>query len=244
LVLSRQPYIKQASNLPPYLTFGYYYPDNGQPEAAILSGVSAEQLLQMNDPAWQRWLPESVKPDTVNVWKEAEDCTATTFVEPRIEGYSRYSGDTAIGINTSFPPPAGLCFYAAYRIETHSDSNSLWLRRLVQTNMDVKVLIDGRNIGVIPAQGIDAVGAMDLGVWDAGTRQNSLKVGWYRIKLARAVAGGWHDVTLLASLQKGTGTIALDTSLLGAEAAPKREKFANIGSLQTLQIDAFMLTQM
>ena len=48
LTLVRQPYVKQEKNLPPYLTSGYFYPDNGQPEVAILSGVTVEQILALN----------------------------------------------------------------------------------------------------------------------------------------------------------------------------------------------------
>ena len=40
LTLTRPSY-EQSTQLPPFLNVGYYYPDKGQPEVAILSGVNS-----------------------------------------------------------------------------------------------------------------------------------------------------------------------------------------------------------
>ena len=177
------------------------------------------------------------------VWKEAEDFTETTFVEPRIEGYSRYSGDTGIGINTDFDPPAGANFHASYKIETSGAATRFWLRRQTQTDMDVEVSIDGARIGMIPAGGLNAVDTLDLGVWNAGTGENGLKVGWFSISLASPLAKGRHRVLLVARPASGSQQKTSDTKLLGGAAELLAKKDASARKLQTLQLDVFMLTR-
>ena len=51
LTLKRAPYALSRDNLPPHFPNGYYNADNGQPEAAYLTGVTMEELQKRNAPA-------------------------------------------------------------------------------------------------------------------------------------------------------------------------------------------------
>ncbi|HEY3332771.1 MAG TPA: hypothetical protein VGK19_22250 [Capsulimonadaceae bacterium] len=242
LTLTREPMVKQTADLPQTLTFGYWYPDNGQPETAIITGASVEQIVALNAPVWHRWLPDGVGADAVTAWKEAEQPDATTFVQPRVEGYTRYSGDAAISINTHFDPPAGQSYHADYTVKVSGPASAFWLRRQVQTSMDVQVWIDGRNVATIPAGDGKPVSSFDLSVWNAGTGGNGLKVGWYSIALPAAVSAGTHKVRLVALPGKKAAG-AVDSKLLGGQAEQQAAKGASSHGLQVLQIDALMFAK-
>jgi hypothetical protein len=147
-----------------------------------------------------------------------------------------------VGINTYFDPPTGSNFHASYEIETSAASTRFWLRRQVHTTMDVEVSIDGRRIGFIPAGVATPADAMDLGVWNAGTGESTLKVGWYSIAFASPLAKGAHRVMIVALPARASRRAALDTKLLGGQAEQQATKGAFARMLHTLQIDVFMLS--
>jgi hypothetical protein len=245
LTLIRPPYVQVKENLPNYLSSGYYYPDTGQPEVAILSGVKVDQVLALNAPAWQRWLPSSVQAEAVTAWQEAEDPVETTFVQPRVEGYSRYSGDAAIGMNTYGNPPPGEKFYARYKVDISDASSKFWLRRMDSPAMDLEIWIDGKLIGTIV--GADkSTDQMHLSAWNAGIGAGNLHVGWLSLSLTDTLSKGRHDVEIVA-LPHEQQNYTVDAQLLGgAEEARDRaaaEAEARLVHLQCVQIDAFMFTR-
>ncbi|MDR1283559.1 MAG: hypothetical protein LBK99_22465 [Opitutaceae bacterium] len=249
LTLNRPPREQKTGDLPDYLAHqpkGYHHPDTGQPEAAILSGVTVEQLLAAHAPAWQRWLPAGVTPTQVAAWREAEQPDETTFVQPRIEGYSRYSGPggAAIGMNTYFNPPAGKTWHARYALRTTGPGNAdtFWLRRMDHPAMDLEIRIDGKRAGTIPAAEKPS-DALHLNPWNAGIGVNNMTVGWHRLALSPPLPPGAHQLEIIAR-PGDTGALKADTQLLGGQSdAATEAEAAAITGLQCVQIDALMLTR-
>ena len=242
LTLARLPYEQQTEQRPGYLTHGYYYPDMGQPEVVLVRGTSVAEVLRINAPAEHRWLPKTVSPRDVLCWQEAEACVSTTFTQPRLEGYSRYSGACAVGINTHFDAPAGEAFRAEYEIETPASGHAiLWLRRMVFPASGVKVALDGRPVAVF-GPGTEMTDVMHLNPWNAGLGVDGLKVGWCRADIGPVTAGP-HTVRLAVDPRGLAEQIDVDTRLMGAEA----EKLVGAGkhgrSLRCVQIDAFMISR-
>lgn len=248
LTLIRPPYEQKKGDLPDYLAHlpkGYHHPDTGQPEAAILSGISVDQLLAAHAPAWHRWLPAGVAPAQVVAWQEAEQPDETTFVQPRVEGYSRYSGPggAAIGMNTYFNPPAGKTWHARYTLKTTGPGNAatFWLRRMDRPAMDLEIRIDGTRVGTIPAAERPS-DALHLNPWNAGIGVNNIKVGWHRLALSSPLPSGTHKLEIIAR-PGNAGELKADTQLLGGQSdAAMEAEAALITGLQCVQIDAFMLT--
>ncbi len=239
LTLTRPSY-EQSTQLPPYLNVGYYYPDKGQSEVVILSGVKVDDILRLNAPDWQRWLPTGVEAQSVAVWQEAEEPVETTFVQPRIEGYSRYSGAGAIAINTHFSPPKGQDFHASYNVNTNQPASKIWIRRMTSPAMDLEVWIDGKEIGLLKADAGAGSDSYELTPWNAGLGAGGVHVAWYSIPLERLLAAGTHTVKLVAlSSQKSK---AVDTKLLGGQAEHK-VLTESISKNQGLQIDVVALTR-
>ncbi|WP_043586877.1 hypothetical protein [Geminisphaera colitermitum] len=249
LTLIRPPYEQKKGDLPDYLAHlpkGYHHPDTGQPEAAILSGVSVEQLLAAHSPAWHRWLPAAVSPAQVAAWQEAEQPDETTFVQPRVEGYSRYSGPggAAIGINTYFNPPSGKTWHARYTLKTtgNDKATTFWLRRMDRPAMDLEIRIDGKHVGTIPATEKPS-DALHLNPWNAGIGVNNMKVGWHRLALSSPpLPPGTHQLEIIAR-PGNTDALKADTQLLGGQSdAAMEAEAALITGIQCVQIDALMLT--
>ncbi|MDR1280856.1 MAG: hypothetical protein LBK99_08540 [Opitutaceae bacterium] len=234
-----------TGNLPVYLQHlpaGYHFPDTSQPEAAILSGVSVGQLLASHASAWHRWLPKTVTPADVSAWQEAEAFTFTTFTQPRVEGYSRYSGGAAAGINTCFDPPKGQSWLARYEIRVEKSASRIWLRRMDKPAMDIEVVINGRSAGVIPATG-KSVDALHLNPWNAGLGVNNMNVGWHSLPLSGPLPAGAHRIELIAR-QTGTLSLKADTLLVGGQSDAETEAdAARIKGLRCVQIDAIMLAR-
>ena len=241
LSLTRLPYEKTTKNPPPYLGYGYYYPDHGQPEVAVLNGVGVDELLKLNPPAYLRWLPADVPPQHVAVWREAEETDETTFTQPRVEGYSRYSDGCGLGINTWFSPPSKQTWHARYGVTTSAiDAPQFWLRRMEKPALDVEVWVDGKRAGVIGKE--DPVSdPLHLNPWNAGIGANNLRVGWCRLKLD-ALANGAHTIELVA-VPSQQQQAAIDTKLMGAAAEKRIGAGSGERRLQCLQVDAWMIAR-
>ena len=199
-----------------------------------------DDILRLNAPDWQRWLPTGVDAQSVAAWQEAEEPVETTFVQPRIEGYSRYSGAGAIGINTHFSPPAGQDFHAQYSLRTNQAASNLWIRRMVGPAMDLEVWIDGKNIGVLKGDAGVGSDSYELTPWNAGLGAGGVRVAWYSMPLEQPLVTGTHTVKLVAlSSQKSN---AVDTKLLGGQAEQKAPT-ESTSKNQGLQIDVLALTR-
>lgn len=245
LALVRPPYEQVKGDLPAYLRHlpgGYHHVDAGQPEVAILSGVSVEQILSRHAPAWHRWLPKTVTPAEVSAWQEAEAFVSTTFVQPRAEGYSRYSGGAAVGINTHFPPPRGQSWVARYAVRSGQSSSKIWIRRMDRPALDIEVVVNGRSAGVVPATEKPS-DAMHLNPWNAGLGVNRMNVGWHVLALGQTLPAGEHRIELIAR-DGGFQSLKADTLLVGGQSdADTEAEAARIEGLRCVQIDAFMLTR-
>jgi hypothetical protein len=240
LTLLRPPYTKTETGLPAYLRGGYLYPDVGQPEVALLSGVTVDDLLKANPPVFHRWLPATVAPGRVVLWREAEAFAATTFTQPMLEGYSRYSGGSAIGINTHNAPPAGQTFSARYAVETPRVKGAVFhLRRMSAPAMDVQIFIDGRAAALIPAEAALS-DELDLTPWNAGLGVDRVKVGWAAAAVGD-LAAGRHTVEIVA-VDKLSKIARLDTKLMGGEAEKNIGATLEGRTLRAVQLDAWMLT--
>lgn len=240
LTLTRPPYEKSTTNLPPYIAYGYYYPDQGQPEVAIVSGVNVDELLKLNAPAWHRWLPKGVAATDVVARCEAEDARETTFTQPRVEGYSRYSEGAAIGINTHYVLGKNTPFEAVFRVDIGSvDKAEFRIRRMVTPTMDIDILVDGQRRSTIAASAA-TTDAMALNPWNAGIGLDNLKVAWTSAMIGPLSAGS-HEIRLVARPGSVILKAALDTQLMGA--AAKELAGAMTGSkLMVCQIDMWMIT--
>ncbi len=239
IVLVRPPYEKQIKDMPDFIGQGYYYPDLGQPEVAYITNVTVERLLEQNKPAHYRWLPSDISPEKVVVWSEAEDFTSTTFTQPRIEGYSRYSNDCGIGINAHFAPPKGREFVTAYTVKTPELSKgAFWLRKMDKPSMDVEVRIDGKVCGTIQAQD-ELSEKMHLNAWNAGTGVDNISVGWANIPLSD-LKQGEHTVELVA-IDKVMDKIAIDTKLMGGDMEKRIGAVLEGRAMRCLQLDAWII---
>ena len=241
LALKREPYVKSVGKRPAHLDSGYFYDDNGQPEAAFLSGVKVDEILKENAPAFQRWLPRAVSAGEVVVFREAEAFDASTFNQPSIEGYSRYSAGRAVGINTHWMPPAGKFYEVEYEFELDRATSApvFHLRRQVDPALDLEVRIDGRAAGTIPAKA-EVTDALHLSPWNAGLSRNNLTVGWTKLPLP-ALGKGKHKLTL--RVIGDAEEITADTKLLGGDA--ERRYAAEYGKtrLFALQLDCWLIAR-
>ncbi len=247
LTLVRPPYEKAQGELPVYLKHcpgGYYYPDMGQPEVAILSGTTIERLLELNPPARLRWLPSGAPADSVTAWIEAENPVDTNFVQPRLEGYSRYSEGAAIGINSFFVQPEGKKFFARYKLNTGEASSRVWVRRMDRPAMDLEIWLDGKLSGIIGASE-SLSDAMHLNPWNAGTGLNDLKVGWLSLEIPGGLPPGAHSLEIVACQSKETQKLEADSKLIGGQQEKDVVESANamLKKLQCVQIDAIMLSR-
>lgn len=242
LHLKREPYVLSRENLPSHIPNGYFNPDNGQPEAAYLTGVTMKELQSLNAPAFHRWLPERLEPADVRIFREAEAFRTTTFPQPSLVGYSRYSGGRAIGINSHWPAPAGKDYEATYDFELEQPLRQadFHLRKQISPSMDLEVLIDGTCIGRIAADA-PASDRLHLSPWNAGLGKNNLEVGYVTLPLGE-LAAGKHTLTLRA-LGRSPG-YRLDTTLMGGDA----EKNTGViddreaGGMRALQLDSWLIT--
>jgi hypothetical protein len=240
ITLVRPPYEKQTENLPEYLSQGYFYPDLGQPEVALIEHVTVEELLKLNRPVNYRWLPQDVLPKAIVSWNEAENFDSTTFTQPRIEGYSRYSGNCSIGINTHFGPPKGQKFVTTYTTNTLALSKAVfWLRKMDKPSMDVEVRIDGKVKGIIKTQA-ELSDIMHLNPWNAGTGANNISVGWAKILVGKLKRGD-HLVELIA-IDKVNDSVNIDTKLMGGDAEKNIGAMLEGRAMRCLQLDAWMIT--
>jgi hypothetical protein len=243
VTLVRLPYVQETKNRPNYLTYGYYYPDHGQPEVVLVEGTTVEAVLALNPPVRDRWLPADVSPEQVLAWQEAEDYRTTTFTQPRLEGFSRYSGGAAIGINTHFAPPQSQPFVAEYSIETKVDAPnaSLWIRRMEFPASTCQLELDGRTVGTMDAK-TPMTDLLQLNPWSAAIGTNNLKVGWCRIPVG-ALASGQHTLRILADPNSLRQQIEVDTKLMGGDAEKRVGALKHGRSLRCLQLDAILLAQ-
>ncbi len=239
LVLKREENKQLRDNLPSHLDNGYYYIDNGQPEVAVIKNAKMEDILRINRPAFYRWLPNGTDPDRPLVWIEAEDFVATTFTQPSLVGYSRYS-NRAIGINTHHAPPSGKHYESDYRFKVASGmpDAKLYLRRMDVPSMNLEILIDGKSVGTIKADS-QLSDLMHLTPWNSGLAKDNVNVGWARLKIGR-LSPGEHRLTIVA--QGGSEKFAAGTKLMGA--AEKDVNAESLGQgLRAVQIDAIMITE-
>ncbi|MDP0495735.1 MAG: hypothetical protein Q7Q73_05955 [Verrucomicrobiota bacterium JB024] len=247
VTLVQSPHEKLTGDLPDYLQHmpsGYYYKESPQAEVAIVKGgVSVDELLKLNPPAWHRWLPAAIEPEAVAAWVEAEDFASTTFVQPRLEGYSRYSGGAAIGMNTHWDAPAGDQYSAEYDVEASSPFSRLWVRRMDRPAMDVQVYVDGALVGEIPAKA-EMSDLLHLNPWNAGLAAANMHVGWIELALPETYSSGRHTVEIVALSGKDDSR-EIDVALLGGQSEKAMEKQAEEegSQLMAMQIDALMLTQ-
>ena len=243
LRLERPAYEKQTRDFPSYIMGGnYFYPDRGQPEVALLSGVTADELLALNPPARDRWLPDGVRPGQVRHWQEAEAFTETTFSQTQLEGFSRYSDGGAVGINSHAQPPDGQTYRISYTVTTPALASPVfWLRRMAQmsTNLTLVVQVDGKDLGALG----EMRDLMHLNPWSAGLSRANLQVGWTRAACP-ALAAGQHRVEILAlNRQTSSAGNRVDIALMGAQAAHDVGAAIESDRLSYLQLDAWMLTE-
>ena len=243
LTLKRASYALSRDNLPPHFPNGYYNADNGQPETACLTGVTMEELQKRNAPAFRRWLPAALAPAEVAVYREAEAFRSTTFPQPSLVGYSRYSGGRAIGINTHWAPPAGREYEAVYDFELSRPlaNAQFHLRKQVSPSMELEILIDGRSAARIAANA-PATDRMHLSPWNAGLGKNRLEVGYSSAPLG-ALAAGKHTLTIRA-LGRSPG-YAIDTQLMGDAAAKDTgvQGRSDDDGMRALQLDSWLIAE-
>lgn len=244
LELVRPSYDKHTENLPDIFGQGYYYPDKGQPEVVYVKNVTPEQIIALNSSAYERWLPANVSSDKVVFWQEAEGFETTTFTQPRIEGYSRYSNGIGIGINTHYPAPkyAKKGYMASYNISVAKavSKGDFWIRKMDKPSMDVEILIDGKLAGVIKADD-PMEDSLHLNAWNAGIGVDDIKVGWAKIDIAGLKAGE-HKVELVA-VDEVSKDVEIDTQLMGGAAEKHIGAMAEGRAMRCLQLDAWMITQ-
>jgi hypothetical protein len=241
--LVRPPYTKETKDRPTYLTYGYYYPDRGQPEMVLVKGAAVDAVLALNPPARDRWLPAAVSPDNVLAWHEAEDYRSTTFTQPRLEGFSRYSGGAAIGINTHFAPPDDQPFVAEYTIETAqaAPNAALWIRRLEFPVSTFRLELDGKVVGTIDGK-TPMSDLLHLSPWSAAIGTNNLRVGWCRTAVG-PLAAGRHTLRILVDPHSLRQQIEVDTKLMGGDAEKRIGALKHGRSLRCLQLDAILLAR-
>ncbi|MBT3374930.1 MAG: hypothetical protein HN742_12900 [Lentisphaerae bacterium] len=241
--LVRPEYRQHTEDRPDYLTHGYFHPDSGQPEMVVVSGAGVEDILKLNAPVRDRWLPEGVDPTDILCWQEAENPAKTTFTQPRLEGYSRYSGGTAIGINTHFAPSARRAFTADYTLETPAcDDAVLWLRRMLFPASAISIELDGRTVATF-ALGDEMTDLLHLNPWSAGLGVANLQVGWSRAEIGDLRAGP-HMLRLVVDPRSLKTLTEVDTRLMGADAAKRVGGLKHGRSLRCIQVDAIMLTRL
>ncbi len=241
LTLTRPEYVQLKKDLPSYLPNGYHYIDHGQPEFAVVKGAELAELLKLNKPYYHRWLPEGVGPEKILAFKEAEDFTATTFTQPSLVGYSRYSGGRAIGINTHFAPPENQHYQTEYQIDLPkgSDQAVFRLRRMTTPSMALEIYADGKLCGEIAA---DAKTESDyhLSPWNAGLSKNRLTVGWNTVPVGKLSAGS-HKIVIRA---KGRSPgFKMDTQLMGGDAESNTGVWNTDAGMRAVQLDCFMITE-
>ncbi len=239
LTLKREPYVKSTGKRPPHLDSGYFYDDNGQPETAYLTGVQVDELRRLNAPAFHRWLPKEVKGESIVLFREAEDFTRSTFNQPSIEGYSRYSGGRSAGINTHWGPPAGKHYEVEYQFELASPVAApvFHLRRQESPALDLELRVDGKVVGTIPAN-TKVSDRLHLSPWNAGYSRNNLIVGWLKLPLP-ALGKGKHTLTLRVTGE--AASITADTKLLGGDAEQRFGKEYGKTTLYALQLDCWLI---
>ncbi len=239
LTLVRPEHQQLTKNRPSHLPNGYYYNSEKQPDVVIIKGVSKEEILKRNSPAYYRWLPRGAKPETVAVWCEAEHFQSTTFTQPSLVGYSRYSEGRAIGVNTHFAPPKGKHFETVYAIKVHKplDQAAFWLRKMIAPTMDLAVFIDGKKVAEFTADS-PVADAMHLTPWNAGLAKDNLKVGWVSADIG-PVAAGRHSLTIRA---KGRSReYKIDTKLMGGDAEKNTGVLSRGPGMRALQLDCFAI---
>ncbi len=240
IILTRGEYKQLTKDLPSHLPNGYYYLDNGQPEAAVIRNTSPAEIRKLNRPAYFRWLPKYINRTTPMVWIEAEDFITTTFTQPSLVGYTRYS-DRAIGINTHYPAPEGKSYESTYRFATQREMNKavFHLRRMDAPAMDIEIVIDGKSIGIISADA-NITDKIHLTPWNAGLSKDNIFVGWTELKIGHLSAGN-HKLTVRAT--GNSRQFAADTKLMGGD-AEKRIGAGDIGNrLRAVQIDAYLISE-
>lgn len=242
LHLKREPYEKaKEETRPAHITSGYHYLDNGQPETVYLHGVSINELVRLNKPAFYRWLPAKTSPSNVKVFCEAEHFSKTTFTQPSIEGYSRYSGGRAVGINSHWDPPKGKFYETEYDFVLDSPvRNAVFrLRKQVSPSLKLEVLLDGRKVGTIDAEA-PCSDSMHLSPWNAGLSKNDIKVGYVSLPLGK-VQKGRHTLTIRA-LGTSPG-YARDSKLMGGEAEKSIGVTREIPVMRALQLDCWLIEE-
>ena len=240
LLLKREPYSLSRENLPPHFPNGYFNPDNGQPETAYLTGVTMEELQKRNAPAFHRWLPAAVTPAQVRVFREAEAFRSTSFPQPSLVGYSRYSGGRAIGVNSHWGAPEGRNYEALYDFELDQPLNGarFYLRKQVSPSMELEILVDGRSVGRIAAEA-PATDRLHLSPWNAGLGKDNLEVGYVTLPLEKLSAGK-HTLCIRA-LGRSPG-YRLDTKLMGGEAEKNTGVLSGeLGGMRALQLDSWVI---
>ncbi len=244
LIMPTRKHVDQKDNRPPYLPYGYHYPDDHEPEMLRLTGIGVEQLLAVNEPAYKRLIPTTVNAQKIAVWCEAEDAQQTTFNVPFIEGFSDMSGQTMLGINSHDIPAVGY-WQASYNITLDRAVSKpvFYLRRSNPPVLDIEVLVDGRSVGKInsEAQMIDKV---IYNPWNAGLGQDRLRVGWTQLALPALVAGS-HQITLRALPSDTTAHEEKSEQQLIGQASDvvlkaMRDRRQN---LNAVQLDAWMIAE-
>jgi len=239
LLMERPEHRKIKKDYPPHILSGYYFAEAGETECVEIRGTKKEAILKHNTPVMRRWLPSGVPMESVLCYREAEDFESSTFTQPSLVGYSRFSGNRAIGINTKDAPPAGKQYETIYSISLTKTCKSpvFWLRRMVRPALDLSVWVDGRNIGRISA-GTQAADRMHLSPWNAGLLKNALSVGWYSIPLP-ALSAGTHRIVLRAEgISAGYNP---DTRLMGGEAQRFTGSPGVNSGMRAIQVDCFLI---
>lgn len=234
--LSQPDRPKLKDNPPTYLPYGYRYDDDGDVTTLRITGISVDELVKLNKPAWTRWLPKEIKPQQVRYLRQAETSDKTTFNQPVLLGFSDASDNMMLGINSHDCPQVGYWFADfAFELDKPITDATWHLRRMVRPALDLEILIDGEPVAQLSADS-PASDKMIFNPWNAGLGAGNLKLGWQKASLGKLTAGK-HVLTLRA-LGQGIDGQTNDQQLLGqAEYVP----FDRQG-MQATQLDYWLLT--
>jgi len=240
LKLKRDPHVQLTKDRPAAFPNGYYFDSHKQHDVVWIKGTDYQTLLALNQPELLRWLPQGIAPQQVKVWKEMEDFDSTTFLQPSVVGYSRYSG-RAIGINTHFAPPAGNEFQSSYTVSLDADLSEpcVYIRKMITPAMDLAIVIDGEEVGVIKQDEVHT-DALHLNPWNAGLSKNNIDVGWVRLDLDGLSKGSHHIRFIATGVSSG---YEKDTTLMGGAAEADVGLGKEKSGMRALQLDCFMIVE-